>query len=46
MGSVWVRNLVYNIKEGTQTGGVWEQGDEKNIWTEEGWSDGRLEETA
>jgi hypothetical protein len=26
--------------------GVWEQGAEENIWTEERWSDGRLEETA
>jgi hypothetical protein len=29
-----VRNLVSNIKEGTQTEGVWEQGDEENIWKE------------
>jgi hypothetical protein len=34
-GSVWVRNLVSNIKEGTQTGGVREQDAEENIWTEE-----------
>jgi hypothetical protein len=26
-GSVWVRNLDSDIKEGTQTEGVWEQGD-------------------
>jgi hypothetical protein len=45
-GSVWVRNFVSNIKGETQTEGVWEQGAEENIWTEETWSDGRLEETA
>jgi hypothetical protein len=28
------------------TEGVWEQGAEEDIWTEERWSDGRLEETA
>jgi hypothetical protein len=32
--SVWVRNLVSNIKGGTQTEGVGEQGAEENIWTE------------
>jgi hypothetical protein len=26
--------------------GVWEQGIEENIWTEERWSDTRLEKTA
>jgi hypothetical protein len=26
--------------------GVWEQDAEENIWTEERWSDGRLEEPA
>jgi hypothetical protein len=30
----------------TQTEGVWEQGAQKNIWTEERWSDRRLEKTA
>jgi hypothetical protein len=35
--SVWVRNLVSDIKEGTLTEGVWEQGVEENIWTEERW---------
>jgi hypothetical protein len=30
----------------TQTEGVWEQGAEENIFNEEKWSDGRLEETA
>jgi hypothetical protein len=29
-----------------QTEGVWEQGAEENIWTEERWSDGRMEKTA
>jgi hypothetical protein len=42
-GSVWVWNFVSDIKGGTQTEGVWEQGAEKDIWTEEGWSDGRVE---
>jgi hypothetical protein len=28
-----VRNLVSNIKGGTQTKGVWEQGAEENIWS-------------
>jgi hypothetical protein len=45
-GAVWVWNLVSEIKGGTQTEGVWEQGAEGNIWTEEGLSDRRLEETA
>jgi hypothetical protein len=35
-GSVWVRNLVSDIKGGTQTEDVREQGAEENIWTEEG----------
>jgi hypothetical protein len=37
--------LYLTLKE-TQTEGVWEQGAEENIWTEERWSDGRLEKTA
>jgi hypothetical protein len=41
-----VRNLVSNIKGGTQTEGVWEQGAGENIWNEERESDGRLEGTA
>jgi hypothetical protein len=45
-GSVRVWNLVSDIKGGTLTEGVWEQGAEEDIWTEEGWSDGRMEETA
>jgi hypothetical protein len=45
-GSVWVWNLASNIKGGTQTEGVWEQGIEENIWTEDRWSDKRLEKTA
>jgi hypothetical protein len=32
---VW--NLVSDIKGGTETEGVWEQGTEENIWMEEGW---------
>jgi hypothetical protein len=28
------------------TEGVWEQGSENNIWTQEGWGDGRMEEVA
>jgi hypothetical protein len=39
-------NLVPNIKGGTRSEAVWEQGAEENILTEERWSDGRLEETA
>jgi hypothetical protein len=31
---------------GTQTEGVWEQGAEENILTEEGWGDGRMEKTS
>jgi hypothetical protein len=38
-------NFVSNIMGATQTEGVWEQRAEENIWTEERWSDGRLEET-
>jgi hypothetical protein len=38
--------LVSNIKGEIETEGVWEQGAEENIWTEERWSDGRLEKTA
>jgi hypothetical protein len=34
--SEWVRNLVSDIEKGTQIEGVWEQGAEDNIWTEEG----------
>jgi hypothetical protein len=43
---VWVWNLVFDIKGGTYTEGVVEQGAEENIWTEEGWSDGSLVKTA
>jgi hypothetical protein len=35
-----------DIKWGTQIEGVWEHGDEENIWAEERWSDRRLEKTA
>jgi hypothetical protein len=45
-GSVWVWNSVSDIKGWTQTEGVWEQCVEENIWTEEKWSDRRLEKTA
>jgi hypothetical protein len=41
---VW--NLVSDIKGGTYTEGVWEQGAEEDIWTEEGWGDGRVEKTS
>jgi hypothetical protein len=41
----WVGE-VSDIKGGTWTEGVWEQGAGENIWTEEGWSDRRLEKTA
>jgi hypothetical protein len=30
----------------TPTEGVWEQGAEEDIWTEEGWGDGRMEKIA
>jgi hypothetical protein len=32
-GSVWVWNLVSDIKGGAQTEGVWEQGAQDDIWT-------------
>jgi hypothetical protein len=35
-----------NYNPPTHTEGVWEHGAEENIWTEERWSDGRLEKTA
>jgi hypothetical protein len=35
-GSVRVWSLVSDIKVGTQTEDVWEQGAEENIWTKEG----------
>jgi hypothetical protein len=41
----WLWNLVSDIKEETQTESVWEQGAEENIWTEERWSDRRVENT-
>jgi hypothetical protein len=41
-----MQNLVSNIKGETQTDGVWEQGAEEIIWSEERWIEGRLEETA
>jgi hypothetical protein len=42
-GSVWVWNLVSDIKGGTQIEGAWEQGAEKDIWTQEGWGERRVE---
>jgi hypothetical protein len=45
-GSVWVWNLVSDIKGRTQTEGVWEHSAEENIWTEEEWGDRRLNQTA
>jgi hypothetical protein len=44
--SVWVWNLVWDIKGGTETEDIWEQGAEENIRTEEGWSYGKVEKTA
>jgi hypothetical protein len=41
-----VVKLVSDIKGWTQTEGVWEQGAEEDIWTEEGWMDGMVERTA
>jgi hypothetical protein len=38
--------LVSDIKGGTQTEGVREQGSEEDIWTEEGSSDGKVEKTS
>jgi hypothetical protein len=38
-------NLVSDIKGGTETEGVCEQGAEENIWTEQVWSDRRVEKT-
>jgi hypothetical protein len=38
--------VVPDIKGGTQTEGVREQGAEEDIWTEEGSGDGRMEKIA
>jgi hypothetical protein len=38
--------MVFDIEEGTQIVDVWEQGAEENIWTEERWSDRRLEKAS
>jgi hypothetical protein len=38
--------MVYDIKGGTQNQDVREKGAEVNIWTQEGWSDGRVEKAA
>jgi hypothetical protein len=39
-------NLISDIKGGTWTEVVWEQGAEEDIWTEEGLSGGRVEKIA
>jgi hypothetical protein len=44
-GSALVWNLVSDIKRGTQTGGVWKQGAEEDIRTEERWGDRRMDKT-
>jgi hypothetical protein len=41
---IWIYKTI--ILPVIQTEGVWERGAEENIWTDERWSDGRLEETA
>jgi hypothetical protein len=38
--------IIIIIKGLTQTEGIWEQGAEEDIWTEEGWGDGRMEKIA
>jgi hypothetical protein len=42
-GFVWVWNTISNIKGETKVECVWEQGAEKDICIEEGWSDRRVE---
>jgi hypothetical protein len=44
--SVWVWNLASDIEGGTQNEDVWEQDAEEDIWTEEGWGDGRMKKIA
>jgi hypothetical protein len=39
-------NVGFDYQEIVEAEGVWDQGAEVNIWTEERWSDGRLEEIA
>jgi hypothetical protein len=46
IGSVWVWNLVSDIVGGTWTEDVWKQNAEENMWTEERWSDRRLDKSA
>jgi hypothetical protein len=41
-GSVWAWTLVSEIKERIQTEGVGQKRADEIIWTEEGWSDGRV----
>ena len=43
---VWVWNLVVDIAGGNEAEGVREHGVEENIWTEEGWGNGGMEEIA
>jgi hypothetical protein len=38
--------MVSDIKGGTSVQDAWDQGPEENIWTKEGWNDGRVEKTA
>jgi hypothetical protein len=45
-GSIWVWNMVSDIKGGTWTEGIWEQDAKENIWTKEGWTDGSVKKTA
>jgi hypothetical protein len=40
------KNVSFNVKGGTQTEGVWEQGAEEDSLTDEGWGDGNVKETA
>jgi hypothetical protein len=41
-----MRNLVSDIKGGTQTEGEWKQGAEENVSSEERWSNGWMEKIA
>jgi hypothetical protein len=43
---LYLWTVVSDIKGGTQTEYVWEQGAEEDIWTYEGWGDGKMEKTA
>jgi hypothetical protein len=39
-------HLVSDITERTQTEGIWKHSNDRNIWTEVGWYNKRLEKTA